>query len=198
MSRPVWSPTEPTANAVAAFLERQQNAPLGYAHRGASRGSSPAGYDLDQYRTAIGRGAGDFDEACSALRRWAMFPPAWTRIVPASAPIRENQTVAMIAHAFGWWMNACRIVYVIDEAEPVRRFGFAYGTLPAHVEEGEERFTVELHADESVWYDVRAFSRPRHALVRLAKPLARRLQRQFGRDSQAAMRAAVAPRRSAA
>jgi uncharacterized protein (UPF0548 family) len=26
---------------------------------------------------------------------------------------------------------------------PVRRFGFAYGTLPDHVESGEERFTVE-------------------------------------------------------
>jgi len=48
-------------------------------------------------------------------------------------------------------------VYVIDETVPVRRFGFAYGTLPAHVEQGEERFSVELHADGAVWYDLRAF-----------------------------------------
>jgi uncharacterized protein (UPF0548 family) len=191
MSRPAWSLQEPTAAAVNAFLKKQENAPLGYAHRGASRGSSPSGYDLDHNCAQIGRGEGDFRTACAALRRWAMFPSAWTRIEPAAAPIHEGQTVAMIAHAFGWWMNACRIVYVLDETEPVRRFGFAYGTLPAHVEEGEERFAVEFHPDESVWYDLRAFSRPRQRLVRLAKPLARRLQRRFVHDSQLAMRAAV-------
>jgi uncharacterized protein (UPF0548 family) len=99
----------------------------------------------------------------------------------------------MQAHALGlWWLNACRIVYVIDEAAPVRRFGFAYGTLPAHVEEGEERFSIEQLADGSVWYDLRAFSRPRYWPVRLAKPVARRLQRRFVRESQAAMQRAVA------
>ena len=28
-----------------------------------------------------------------------------------------------------WWLNACRIVYVVDEAGPITQFGFAYGTL---------------------------------------------------------------------
>jgi uncharacterized protein (UPF0548 family) len=98
----------------------------------------------------------------------------------------------MQAHALGlWWLNACCIVYVIDETEPVRSFGFAYGTLAAHVERGEERFSVELHADGAVWYDLRAFSRPRYWPVRLTKPLARCLQRRFVRDSQAAMQQAV-------
>ena len=35
-----------------------------------------------------------------------------------------------------WWLNACRIVYVVDEAGPVTRFGFAYGTLPGHAGSG--------------------------------------------------------------
>ncbi len=73
----------------------------------------------------------------------------------------------------------------------MRRFGFAYGTLPAHVEQGEERFTVERHANGEVWYDLRAFSKPRYWPVRIGKPLARRLQRRFVRDSQRAMLAAV-------
>jgi len=99
----------------------------------------------------------------------------------------------MQAHALGlWWLNACRIIYLLDEQAPLRRFGFAYGTLLSHVEQGEERFTVELHPDGTVWYDLRAFSRPRYWPVRVAEPLARKLQRRFVRDSQASMIAAVA------
>jgi uncharacterized protein (UPF0548 family) len=73
----------------------------------------------------------------------------------------------------------------------VRRCGFAYGTLPHHVERGEERFSVEWHPDDTVWYDVRAFSRPRYWPVRLAFPLARWLQRRFVTESKAAMQKAA-------
>ena len=69
----------------------------------------------------------------------------------------------------------------------VERFGFAYGTLPGHAERGEERFSVEYHAEnDSVWYDLFAFSRP-GPLARLAYPFARSLQKRFARDSKAAM-----------
>src|SRR5262249_55066407 len=85
--------------------------------------------------------------------------------------------------------NRCRIVHVVDEP---RRFVFAYGTLPGHVESGEERFLIEWLPDDSVWYDLRAFSRPRLWLVRLLYPLARRQQRRFARESLAAMRTTVA------
>ena len=117
-----------------------------------------------------------------------MFPAPWTAIHPTDAAIGVGQTVAMLAQALGgWWLNACRIVYVLEETAPVQRFGFAYGTLPAHVEQGEEFFSIERWADDTVWYRVEAFSRPRYWPVRLAKPLARRLQRKFVRDSKAAM-----------
>ena len=87
-----------------------------------------------------------------------------------------------------WWFNACRIVYLIDDTGPVTRFGFAYGTLPGHAERGEERFLIEWdQSDGSVWYDILAFSRPRHVLARLGYPLTRRLQKQFARDSATAM-----------
>jgi uncharacterized protein (UPF0548 family) len=91
-----------------------------------------------------------------------------------------------------WWLNACRIVYAVDEAGPISKFGFAYGTLPGHVESGEERFLVEWdRGDDAVWYDILAFSRPHHVLTRLGYPVVRRLQRRFGRDSAAAMLRAV-------
>ena len=80
----------------------------------------------------------------------------------------------------------------MDEEGPIVRFGFAYGTLPDHAEKGEERFSVEWHhEDNSVWYDILAFSRPNHPLARLGLPLTRRLQRRFARDSKRAMVAAA-------
>ena len=74
--------------------------------------------------------------------------------------------------AFGTWsLSAARVVYLVEEGRPVRRFGFAYGTLPDHVETGEERFTVEWHEnDDSVWYDILAFSQPQHPLIKLSSP----------------------------
>jgi uncharacterized protein (UPF0548 family) len=104
------------------------------------------------------------------------------------------------ARLFGlWWLNACQIVYIVDEDGPVKRFGFAYGTLPEHAESGEERFTVEWHEqDDAVWYDILAFSRPQQFLARLGYPFARRLQKRFARDSASAMLRAVDEGKSAA
>ena len=60
---------------------------------------------------------------------------------------------------------------------------------------GEERFSIEWRAeeDDSVWYEIRAHSRPAHPLVRLGYPLVRLLQRRFVRDSQRAMQEAIDP-----
>jgi Domain of unknown function (DUF1990) len=72
------------------------------------------------------------------------------------------------------------------------KFGFAYGTLLEDEEQGEERFTVEFHSsNQSVWYDLYAFSRP-NFMARLGYPLARTLQKRFARDSKTAMPRAVA------
>lgn len=121
-----------------------------------------------------------------------MFVVPWIALCWPDTPIEIGANVALIARHAGFWsLNACRIVYLIEEAGDPERFGFAYGTLPAHGERGEERFTVEFHrADASVWYDLYAFSRP-WALARLAYPYARLLQRRFARDSMSAMKRAV-------
>lgn len=185
--------SKPSEEQVRAFLTSQSVLPFSYAEVGATRGEAPLGYDLDHNRIALGKGPGVFEAATAAVRRWQMFPSPWTEIQPSDTPIRPGAVVAMLARVFGlWWLNACRIVYVLDEAGPPRRFGFAYGTLPGHVEQGEERFLIEWTADDTVWYDLRAFSRPRHWLVRLGYPLARRLQRRFVADSQAGLRRIVA------
>jgi uncharacterized protein (UPF0548 family) len=110
--------------------------------------------------------------------------------------IRADETLVLVARLFGLcWLNAARIVYVLDETiGNVTRYGFAYGTLPAHSEMGEELFAVEWNrTDDNVSYNILAFSRPRLLLARLAKPITRHVQKRFRRDSAAAMRRAVQP-----
>jgi hypothetical protein len=65
--------------------------------------------------------------------------------------------------------------------------------LTDHAECGEERFLVEWHrGDDSVWYDLLAFSRPRHLLARCIYPYVRWLQRRFRLLSGQSMQAACA------
>jgi uncharacterized protein (UPF0548 family) len=121
-----------------------------------------------------------------------MFNMPWLRLDRTSAPIQVGTDIAVSVHHFGFYsLNACRIVYVVDEEDPVKRFGFAYGTLMEHAESGEERFTVEWNRDDTIWYDILAFSRPRQMLARLGYPLSRLLQKRFAEDSKAAMLEAV-------
>ncbi|MGE5204781.1 MAG: DUF1990 family protein, partial [Chlamydiota bacterium] len=90
-------------------------------------------------------------------------------------------------------LNACRIVYVVEEDGPVTRYGFAYGTLIEHAERGEERFTVEWDRRENtVWYNILAFSRPEKWLVKAGYPISRVLQKRFARFSTQAMLRAMA------
>jgi uncharacterized protein (UPF0548 family) len=148
---------------------------------------------VTHHRLYLGDGDATFARARDAIQRWAMFDPSWITVVPAAAPIRVDTTVALVVRYLGVWsLNACRIVYVVDERDTVERFGFAYGTVPAHGVQGEERFLVEWnHTDDAVTYDLRAVSRPGSLLARLGGPLVRRLQRQFARDSRRAMLWAV-------
>lgn len=184
---------QPSPQMIQRFLDDQQGTEFSYPAVGPTATNPPAGYVLDRTRVKLGSGEQVFDSARSALERWEHFRLGWVEAFSSDTPIATDEVVVVIAHAAGlWWLNACRIVYVIDDGEPVSRFGFAYGTLAEHVESGEERFMIEWdHSDDSVWYDILAFSRPRHVLARLGYPLVRRIQKRFARDSAAALQRAV-------
>jgi len=172
---------EPNDQDVRRFVARQRELPFTYAEVGATNTTPPSGYTVDHNRTQLGSGEEAFRRAVDALKLWQHFDLGWVTIVPQRVAIEVGATVAVKAQTLGVWsLSACRVVYVIEQP---RRFGFAYGTLPDHVERGEERFLVEWLDDDSVWYDILAFSRPRHPLVRLGSPYARTLQKQFARDS---------------
>ena len=206
----------PSDESLRRFLESQRALPFTYESVGgtAPGGELPAGYAVDRLSIELGRGGELFVAARRGIEAWAQFDLGWCEAWPRETPIRAGEAVAVVARSMGlWWANATRIAYVVDEvgeeslsgglqlgsgipplAPPCEgggscaRFGFAYGTLPGHVEMGEELFLVEWdRATDAVAYNILAFSRPRHPLARLGRPLVRRLQRRFREGSAAAM-----------
>lgn len=184
---------KPSPSALDEFRATQAKLDFTYPAVGATAATPPPGYVVDRTRISLGDGEDVFQKAKAALERWEQFRLGWVQACPADSPLRVGEVVAVVARVLGvWCVNACRVVYVVDEDGPVARFGFAYGTLPGHAESGEERFLIEWdRATDAVWYNILAFSRPRHPLARLGYPLTRRSQRRFARDSVAAMLRAV-------
>lgn len=194
----MFSLRKPTPAKIARFLEQQAQQELTYTAVGGTLGTIPPGYVVDRWRerlpraTSTGRSEKTYEIAVRALQRWQQFRLGWIEIHPANAPLRVGTTVAVLARVLGLWsLNACRIVAEIDETTPLRKFGFAYGTLPEHAGSGEERFVIEEDAQGEVWFEIVAFSRPHGLLARLGYPYMRRAQRGFGPQAVAAMSANV-------
>jgi uncharacterized protein (UPF0548 family) len=180
----------PSEEKVRQFLAAQATLGFSYPAVGATRTIPPAGYTLGHLRIELGQGKKVFQAARGALDRWDHFRLGWLQVYPAQVPLGAGQTVAVLARYQGlWWLNACRIVYVVDEQN---EFGFAYGTLPGHAVAGEERFRVEWDRQTGdVSYDILAFSKPHRFFTWLGYPLVRRIQKRFRAESAAAMRRAV-------
>jgi len=178
---------QPSAETIRQFIASQHDLPFSYPEVGATRSEeTPPGYTVDHNRVRLGEGEDVYLRAVAALRSWQQFELGWVTIVPPATPVEVGRIVAVQARTFGFWsLSAARIVYVIEDKATANRFGFAYGTLPNHVECGEERFMIERLEDNSVWYDIYAFSHPEHTLVRFGFPIARRLQKRFVKESLA-------------
>jgi uncharacterized protein (UPF0548 family) len=190
---------KPTDDEVRRFIASQSKLPFSYPEVGASRNSSlPVGYPINQHRAKLGVGEETFDHAVAALQSWQMYNLNWTRLYWPDTPIREGETVAVLARHFGLWsLNACRIIYSLEEEGKLRRQGFAFGTLPGHMEEGEERFMVEWDRESgAVWYELLAFARPKPLMAKIAYPLVRLIQRRFAVDSSSGMKKAIKSARS--
>lgn len=99
---------KPSPQSIQRFLDIQGNKEFSYSAVGATKASPPAGYVVDHARVKLSSGQQVYDEAQDSLRK------------------------SELARRGFWWLNAFRIVYIVDEQEPASRFGFAYGTLAAH------------------------------------------------------------------
>lgn len=205
ISPKMFTLTKPTEAEADAFIQLQRASQLTYDDVASTRVTESLahpGFNVDHNRLLLGYGRHNFERTKAALFAWKMFDMPWIDVFgikgPQHSPLRKGMVIAIRIRHFGFWsLNTARIVYTFeDEIEvddlTIERFGFAYGTLDGHAECGEERFSVEWHHDDdSVWYDIYAFSRPRHWLARLGKPIARMLQRRFVGASLQSMKRTV-------
>ena len=79
-------------------------------------------------------------------------------------------------------------MWVVDEPDA---FGFGYGTLKGHPEEGEESFVVR-RSPAGALFEVTALSRPATLSSRVGAPIARRIQRRVTSRYLAGIREAAA------
>ena len=158
------------------LLQRAGTEVVTYSEVGFTRcRTQPPGYRHDRLTETLGRGEEVWSRAQEAVRRWRAHRHAGITVTPGDAPIEQGSTV-LASRSLGpvLLVAPCRIVYRTDTPN---RFGFGYGTLPGHPEQGEEAFHVHRHNDETVEAEIVAFSRPADLPTRLAGPLAREIQK---------------------
>ena len=179
----------PTKAKAQFWLNQVRKLPITYWERGATAWERmPQEFTHDAQRLQIGSGDAAWAAAKNAIRNWKMFPSDWIQLSDTPR-IEMGQQVLVTARLLGfWWSNPARIVYTVAEDD---KFGFAYGTLPGHLEQGEELFLVERDEQGNVFFTLRVMSRPQWWAAKLFKGFARRQQARFRKESYLSMKAAV-------
>ncbi len=164
----------PTPERLAEIAGTQRSKTFTYEPVGATlTGRIPSGYRYEKFAASIGDGPNLFSQAREALRDWRPQRGAGLSVA-ADGPLAVGTTVALAAPLpLGFAIAVCRVVDVVDDPD---RFGFAYGTLPEHPEQGEELFLLERDRAGKVMFRIEVFSRPHQTLARLVSPAARWLQ----------------------
>ena len=161
---------------MARLVDGLKTAEPTYSDIGATlAGQRPDGFHHDRYEATLGQGPEVFQRAVMGLKTWkahrlpgmGVFPDAQEIVTGATVVVTLGAPIVALA-------VPCRIVSVIDGQT---RWGFAYGTLPGHPEQGEEAFIVSMAPDHTVRFEIKAFSRPGDPLVRLSGPIGRSIQK---------------------
>lgn len=138
-------------------------------------GKKPEGFNRDHFEDVVGEGVEAFARAVTGLKTWKAHRLPGMRVFPGDLEIRTGATVVLtLGTPVASLVAPCRIVGVVDGQT---RWGFAYGTLPGHPEQGEESFAVSMSSDATVHFEIEAISRPADPLVRLSGPFGRGVQR---------------------
>ncbi len=143
------------------------------------------------FTRALGHGQAAFDGAARGLREWAPQRALGARVHPPTAPIETGTSVLIVLRAGPFEVVAPdRIVACVDEPG---RFGFAYGTLPGHLERGEESFVVRLDPEDgTVTATITVVAGPASRAAAATGPVLRILQRRAVRSYLAALHRAAA------
>jgi uncharacterized protein (UPF0548 family) len=172
-------------------VEELQDTQPTYGDLGATlAGRRPEGFRHDRYQTDLGIGQATFQRAVAGLKAWEAHRLPGVRVFPDRQHIQPGATVAVtLGTPLFALLAPCRIIDIINEEH---RWGFAYGTLPGHPERGEEAFVVSISQDQTVRFEVVAFSRPAEVLVRLSGPIGRTIQKGGTKGYLRALRRSVA------
>ncbi|MDQ6798836.1 MAG: DUF1990 domain-containing protein [Actinomycetota bacterium] len=167
-----FSVVRPKQERLLELQRRLANRSVTYDAAGSTaRGSLPSGYLHDHESVVLGTGPETWSAGRAALKTWKAHQYAGVAVTPMDAPLEEGRVVIVTATVGPLWVVApCRIVYATNESD---RFGFAYGTLPGHPEEGEEAFHIRMESDGSVRFEIVAFSRPAAWFAKLGGPVSR-------------------------
>jgi len=184
----VLSLLRPSAATLGELVSGQAGCDLTYPEVGATADTLPPGYRHDRWEVDLGAfDDGTFRRLAIALRHWQRG--SGFTIAPGG-PVTAGLTFALAVRLpVGYVTGAGRVVYVTDQPE---KYGFAYGTLPAHPEQGEEAFHVAGDRGRLV-FALTAFSRPRHPAARLGGPLTRALQLRANNSSNSSASTEVPP-----
>ena len=107
---------KPSLETIQRFLSAQAQQNYSYQAIGATANTPPTNYVVDRYQGELGEGQETFEAACQMLRRWEHFNLGWIQATPTTTPIQPGQVICVVARIMGlYWLNACRIVYTIDE-----------------------------------------------------------------------------------
>ena len=162
----------PSDEKLIGIWEEQSSLPITYKNAGMTRGGQRRGYR--HHHASVSLGTGTFEKARQSLRAWGAQRGAGFGVHP-ERPVAQGMAVLVYGRLGPLYTSVCcRVIYIIDEDD---RWGFAYGTLPHHVERGEESFVVSKDKDENVTFTVESFSRPAALFARLGSPITNAVQR---------------------
>ncbi|MFT5979127.1 MAG: hypothetical protein ACI83Y_001526 [Candidatus Azotimanducaceae bacterium] len=166
--------TRPTISQLRTLADASAGDELTYSPVGiTAESTAPPGYRRGHWSRKLGNGRPVFTRASEALRDWRMQSTSGLIVAHPGQPA-VGAVVAMAAPLpVGYIDVVCRVVAVDDQHD---RFGFTYGTLPVHPEQGEESFAIVIAPDGAVTVEITAVSRSRHPLARAFPPIAQRLQ----------------------
>lgn len=188
MSRPIVRLGRLGAAAAERILERARAQEPTHDDVGALLRPDPPAPDLAEERV-LGRGDDVFARAVGCFRALD-HARAVATVRPAAARAEVGTTLLMAVPVGPLTLVAVnRIVGVVDEPD---RGGFAYGTLPGHMEVGEEAFLVERRPDGTVVARITARSRVALPGGRLLQPAQIPIQRHYARRYLDAVERAVA------
>lgn len=184
----MFSLTKPSPDTLSRLVAQQSDCELSYPEHGATAGDMPPGYHHDEWEADLGAfNQSQFDRLADELLNWRVQMGSGLTIFPAE-PVRPGLTFALGIRLPGAYAIAAgRVVYVTSEPDQA---GFAYGTLPAHLERGEEAFHL-VRQEDRLLFKLRAFSRPRHPLARVGTPVSRILQLRMNQAYLKTMRGAA-------